>query len=254
MLLITNPINALAELEKSAALRRAPKGGLRHTDGTAYGGGQFIPAALWEGEKQAGKDGLTPLLADTADALQFLRLSYQQNSALALHPQITQQYKVPVIPLSTIEARLKATIRKSYNESFLLGKRSAGNLASITPQEAKALLKVRRDEFRFLKGFLSDLRTGGGTMEYGQRMEAYGNAVKEAYWLGWCLGDMSETRRIYWVRGLTSDSCKDCKRFEAHGPYTASEFQAEVLGKGYLPQGGSLACIGIHCKCRLEDA
>lgn len=253
MLLITYPTETLAKLAKSAALRRAPKGGIKHIDGKDYGGGQFIPDALWEGEKQSGKDGLAPLLTDTADALQFLRLSYQQNAALAQHPEIARQYQIPVIPLTTVEARLKATIRKSYNEAFLLGKRSVGNLTSITNDEAKALLKVRRDEFKFLRGFLSDLRAGGGTMEYGQRMEAYGNAVKEAYWLGFFRGNMDATRRISWVRGQTSDSCRDCIRFEAHGPYTVEAFLMEVVENGYLPQSGKLDCVGIHCQCRLEN-
>ena len=247
MFILTNP-----PLVKS--LRRAPAGGIRHGDtGRHFAGGQFIPADLWAQEKQAGREGLAPLLAETADALQFLRLSYQQNSALSAHPEIAQQYKIPVIPLSTVEARLKTTIRNAYRDAFLLGKRTVGNLTSVTPAEAKALLKVRKDEFKFLRGFLTAMRTGGGVMEYGQRMEAYGNAVREAYWLGWCIGDKSPTRRISWVAGSTSDKCVNCVAFAAHGAYTMPEFMDQVLGLGFLPQSGKLACRGIHCLCSLSD-
>ena len=236
------------------SLRRAPAGGIRHPlSQRMFAGGQYIPADLWNREKQAGKDGLSPLIAETANTLQFLRLSYQQNVALSAHPEIAQQYKIPVIPLTTVEARLKTAVRNSYRDAFLLGKRTVGNLTSVTKAESKALLKVRKDEFKFLRGFLSDMRTGGGVMEYGRRMETYGNAVREAYWLGWCLGDTSESRRISWLMGPTIEKCDDCVRFNAHGAYTRAEFIAEVLGKGYLPQGGTLACHGIHCLCSLSD-
>lgn len=244
----------LPALPLTKSLRRAPKGGIRHdATGKQYAGGTFIPAALWESERTAAKDGLATLLTETADALQFLRLSYQQNAALAAHPDIAHQYKIPIIPLSTVEARLKTTIRNGYRDAFLLGKRAAGNLTGITPDEAKALLKVRKDEYNFLRQFLSAMRGGGGVMDYGQRTEMYAMAVREAYWLGWVLSNLASTRTITWKRGETSDSCVDCCRFEAHGPYTAAEFWHDVASKGYLPQAGKLKCLGRHCRCFLTD-
>ena len=239
----------------SKSLRRAPKGGLRHdTTGRQYLGGQFVPAALWEQQKQAGKDGLAPLLADVGDALQFLRLSYQQNAALQQHLDLVEQLKIPTIPLTNVEARLKATIRNAYRDAFLLGKRTAGNLTGITPDEAKALLKVRKDEYIYVRRFLADMRTGAGVMDYGRRMDYYAAAAREAYWLGWVMASRTSRRMISWMRGPTSDSCEDCVRFEQHGPYTADEFYREVASLGYLPQSGRLQCLGKHCQCRLEES
>ena len=238
----------------SKSLRRAPKGGIRH-DATnkMYGGGQFVPAALWEQQKQAGKDGLAPLLAETGDALQFLRLSYQQNAALQQHLDLAQQLKIPTIPLTTVEARLKATIRAAYEQAFLLGKRTGGNLTGVTPDDAKALLKVRRDEYKYLKGFMADMKAGAGVMDYGRRMEYYANAVKEAYWLGFVRGDSSPTRRIEWRMGETLEKCQTCVDMAAKGPMTMAEFLPYVR-RQILPQSGALICKGRHCQCRLVDA
>ena len=236
------------------SLRRAPKGGIRHdATGKRYIGGQFVPAALWEQQKQAGKDGLAPLLADVGDALQFLRLSYQQNAALQQHLDLVAHLKIPTIPLTTVEARLKATIRNAYRDAFLLGKRTVGNLTGITADEAKTLLKVRRDEYIYVRRFLADMRSGAGVMDYGRRMAAYQNAVRQAYWTGYVLGDVSATRRIRWTFGPTEEHCTTCAGMVAKGPMTMAEF-LPYLRQDVVPQSGALECKGISCQCRLTDA
>lgn len=247
------PLNQPIIITLSKSLRRAPKGGIRHdTTGKHFRGGQFVPAALWEQQKQAGKDGLAPLLAETGDALQFLRLSYQQNAALQQHLDLAAQFKIPTIPLTTVEARLKATIRNAYTEAFLLGKRTVGNLTSVTPEEAKALRKVRREEYIWLRGFMNDMKAGAGVMDYGRRMAAYANAVRQAYWTGWVYGDKSPGRMVRWAYGPTEEHCESCSGMVAKGPMSIADFLPYVE-RDLVPQSGALFCKGILCRCVLED-
>ena len=224
--------------------RRAPKGGIE-----AYRGGQFIPTELWQQERRKAADALPDLLDAFGDRLQFLRLMYEQNHALAVEGTT----KVKLVPLTTIEAQMKSAVREAYQRAFLLGKRASGNLMSATEDEIAWVKKIRLDEFKYLRNFLGDIRTDGGVMSYETRADMYVMATRELYFLGWVLGNRDPKRRILWRRNPKKESCSDCLRFAEHGPYTFAEFMRDVLGKGFLPCSGRLKCLGYRCGCTLED-
>lgn len=227
--------------------RRAPRGGLVAPE-RFYRGGQFLPTVVWEQQKREAKASMPGILERFGDNMQFLRAVYEQNAALAAEGLT----KVKLLPLTTVEARMKATVRSAYEEAFLAGKRSTGNLTAVTDAERKVVRALCRDEYKYLRGFLSDMRGGQGRMPYEQRMEYYQMAARELYNLGFVLGDLRPGRALRWIFGDTQH-CRDCKRFADHGWYTISDFIREVLTPGYLPQSGKLACLGRHCKCSLEE-
>jgi hypothetical protein len=192
---------------------------------------------------------LPGLLQEFDTSLQFLRQVYEQQVALGKEGKTG----VSLIPLSTVEARLKSEIRTTYARAFLLGKRSAGNLTSATPEEQASVMRLRRDEYRYLRGFLGDMRAGGGKMAYDRRMEMYGAAARELYWLGWAMGDTRPGRMIEWRMDAAKEHCGDCLRYSEHGPYSVEQFLREVVSMGHVPQSGALECLGFHCGCWLQD-
>lgn len=227
------------ELLKS--LRRAPAGGLH-----GYRGGQFLPAQIWESEKRAAEEALPARLLAFGDDLQALRELYEQNSAL-IREGVT---RVKLIPLSTVAARMKTTVRRAYDDLFLLGKRASGNLRSMTEQDRRAVKALRIDEYRYLRRFLADMHGQTGVIDYASRMDYYRAAGREVFWLGWLLGDQSLERRIAWDLGPT-EHCGDCLRIANGNPYTVADFIAKVLP--YLPNSGRLECLGYNCRCRLVE-
>jgi len=258
-------------LEKS--LRRAGRGGITDTatpgaDAVSFAGGQFIPVSLWEKEKGRANDALPGLLADFGAELDFLRAVQEQNAAIrrAQSPQLSVAGKpaaglseteslsspllMPTIPTSTVEARMKSAIRANYRRAFELGKRAAGNLLGITASDERVLETSRRDEYTFLRKFLSDIEARRGTMPYAERMNWYALAARELFWLGFVFADTKATRTITWHLGDTIH-CADCARLA--GSHDAESFARGVRETGMVPQSGALACRGFHCKCRLSD-
>lgn len=246
MILVRPGARRLLLLRKS--LRRAPSGGYSHA-GREFRGGQFIPRAAWEHEKQIAAEALPALIEAADDKAQFLLQIYQQNAALLTEGTT----KVKIVPLEKIERQIRKVIRESYSQAFRFGKRAAGNLTSITPAEAARLKRLRLDEYTFLRRFLADVRNGRGRLDYATRMGMYANAIREAYWRGFVLGDRSPERRLKWAFGGTVEHCKDCAAYEARAPFTVQEFIRGPLRKGHLPQAGKLECKGIKCQCKIVE-
>lgn len=224
---------------------RAPKGGI-----SRYKGGQFIPRALVEQEKRVAQQAFGALQEEFAKDMQFLRTVGQLLSNLK-----GIDVEIPA-PLSrkTVEDRAVRAIRSYYSRAFLLGKRSAGNLLSISAEERSVLRKVRTDEYKYLRKFFQDIDDKVGKIPYEKRMAFYAHALREAYWLGYCLGDPSKERRIYWYFGNTIEHCTDCARFAARADgWPMSEFYEQAVKTGKLPQSGNLECKGFYCECYLSD-
>ncbi|PIX45304.1 MAG: hypothetical protein COZ56_02125 [Armatimonadetes bacterium CG_4_8_14_3_um_filter_58_9] len=155
---------------------------------------------------------------------------------------------------SYILHRSRRDIRIAYRDLFEAGKRSAGNALQITPEENKALEKLRRDEFLYLRNFLQDIRHGIGVMDYERRAELYGNASGEALWAGFVAGDLSHNRWLRWRLNETAEDCPDCLRLASGGRWKNGIYSAnELIRMGIFPTSGRLACT-TNCKCRLIPA
>jgi hypothetical protein len=150
-------------------------------------------------------------------------------------------------------SRGRAAIGEYYERLVRAGMQAAGNPAVLLSARERVLIdRIVRDEGDFWQGFMEDIAAGRGRMDYDERFAAYVNAAREAYWLGWVVGDMRPGRRIRWVLGET-DHCRSCLGMAQGGPYSPEAFLSAGVARGYLPQSGSLECKGIRCQCRLED-
>lgn len=214
---------------------------------TRYRGGVFIPKALVEREKSVASAAYPVLEREFGEELQYHRAVVE---TLSLVPD---GVKAP-LSMTTVEARAKATIRNAYTRAFLLGKRAAGNLTSADDSEARLLVATRRDEYTYLRRFLSDMKAGAGKLPYEQRMAYYQHALREAFWYGYLLGDRRASRRIWWSFGKTVEHCKDCASLAARTDgIPIAEFFDDLIPRGIVPQSGKLECHGLLCECWITD-
>jgi hypothetical protein len=140
-----------------------------------------------------------------------------------------------------------------YELIYRAGRQAVGDPAVLMSPEDKARVgRLVRDELDYLKGFMGDVAAGEGRMDYGARMDLYGRAAAELFWLGWTVGDFRKAREIRWVTGAT-EHCTDCRRLEEAGWMPALTFFREVAARGFLPQSGHLECVGIRCACALQE-
>jgi len=171
-----------------------------------------------------------------------------------------------------VERAAKAAIRQAYDRQFELGKRAGWNWRTIDAAEEKFLLRLRREEYVFVRRFLDDIEAGRIVMPIEQRATLYGNASQEAFWFGFLYADQSSDRYVRWVIS-DAEHCPDCLYLSGNvdeqtraayrdgklpnslppggrwgnGVYTAQE----LARLGVVPQSGKLRCT-TNCRCRLE--
>lgn len=236
-----------APLVKS--LRRAPGGGIvQPVTQTRFRGGQYIPADLWAEQKQQAKDALPALLERTGDRLQFHRQVYEQNSAL-IREGIT---KVKRVSLLSIQKQMEGVVAEAYDEAFLLGKKASGNLFAMTDADRKIVRAIREDEFKYLRGFMKDIRNEDGVMSYELRADFYKIAVRELWHMGFVVGNKTPGRYLKFTLGPT-EHCKSCLFMAKFGWMAVKEFIALVARYGLLPASGKLDCKGYRCQCRVLE-
>jgi hypothetical protein len=172
---------------------------------------------------------------------------------------------------SQTERALQGAIREAYSTQFAQGRVAGWNMRPGAEAEEKAAVRLRRDEFVFVKRFLDDIEHGRTRMPIEQRAMLYGNAAREAFWQGWLYADQSSDRYVRWVNH-EAEHCPDCTYMSGailpgvlknlvnpnlmspggrwgNGVYSAQE----LLKLGVVPQSGTLRCT-TRCRCRLERA
>jgi hypothetical protein len=140
-----------------------------------------------------------------------------------------------------------------YDLSYRSGLNAAGDPGVLlSPTQRAVLNRLKRDEHDYLRDFGEDMNAGRGRMPYHDRMRLYAQAAREAFWVGFVMGDLRTARQLRWVLGPT-EHCVDCRRFSQMGWVPARRFYDEVLSKGYVPQSGHLDCKGSRCQCVLSE-
>ena len=169
------------------------------------------------------------------------------------------------------ERAAQAAIRQAYARQFGLGKRAGWNWRDTDAAEDKFLLRLRREEYVFVRRFLDDIERGRISMPIEQRATLYGNAGDEAFWWGFLYADQSADRYLRWVVG-EAEHCSDCRYLAGDLPpddlakYTnpntvplggrwgVGVYSAQELALlGVVPQSGKLRCT-TNCRCHLERA
>lgn len=235
--------------DKIVILRRAPRGGIA-APARGYGGGQFIPAEIWQQERRKAAEGMPDLLDRFSDQMQYYRQVYEMSLEVQGFPDYIQRKKW--VPLDATEHQMKVAIRQAYDDAFQLGWRAAGNLS--TPPNQTLVKKTRIDEYIYLRKFLKDISDGAGRMPYDVRMDYYAFAARELYNLGFVLANLDPRRRITWKLGKTEKHCELCPEIAAKGPIPVRDFVDQYAAKQILPQSGRLPCLGRYCDCRLEES
>jgi len=171
-----------------------------------------------------------------------------------------------------VERAAKAAIRQAYDRQFELGKRAGWNWRSVDPAEEKFLVRLRREEYVFVRRFLDDIEAGRIAMPIEQRATLYGNASQEAFWWGFLYADQSSDRYVCWVIS-DAEHCPDCLYLSGNvdertraayrdgklpnslppgGRWGNGVYSAQELARlGVVPQSGKLRCT-TNCRCRLE--
>lgn len=166
--------------------------------------------------------------------------------------KLLQEYIDPNNPRTrgSTEWWLKYHIKVFYQVEVNEGRKAAGNLDTLSAWEEKELTKLRRTEFKFLKGFLDDIDAGRGKMPYPRRMRMYADAASGPFWLGFVMGDRSKTRRIKWVWNPLSDHCLTCRAL--HDRVWTVEGFIEWYRKWHIMPGKCVKCLS-NCTCCLKD-
>lgn len=149
----------------------------------------------------------------------------------------------------SVEWWMKREIRYFYRHAYLEGLRSAGNYRPLDEWGDKTLVRLRRDEYRYLRQFLDDVDARAGVMNYRRRMRMYADALSGVYWLAFVRANRSSRRRIRWVR-TPAESCPTCVKLDGR-KWTPQDFLRWYKRFGILPGKGT-QCLS-NCKCRLED-
>lgn len=238
---------------KNATTEKAVAPHQSHVQQRARASGRFVPFSV---RREAARDagGRFVKRLEPAERQEAERLADRERALLA-RQLARHKGDLQLQRLDADEAakRGREAIEEYYERIFRHGLQAAGNPGLLlTPRDRALLARLIRDEGDFWAGFMADIAAGKGTMDYDRRLGLYEQAAREVYWAGWALGDFRPARRIRWQTS-PAEHCASCVRLHRNGvAYTVREFVRDVLGKGFLPQAGSLDCR-TNCKCRLEE-
>jgi hypothetical protein len=245
---------------------------------------------LSAGEQKAARREFLSLQQDFGNELKaemdgVLDRWQQLERAMQAAPGLAAEYMRPMVQKEDQRTyqRLRPLLRRSYGQAFRLGLRAAGADRALHGNEEEVLARLRRNEFQYAENFLTDVRHGEGTMDYGKRANLYVNALEEAYNLGMVYGDQSANVYYRWKTSKT-ETCPDCgyisgnvkgylKQFKGAatrqeheaalreaeagrsmpigGRWGNGVYSAQELAKlAVVPRSGSLTCT-TQCGCRL---
>lgn len=162
-------------------------------------------------------------------------------------------YTAERIPREEWQRRCIRDIQDAYERLYRLGKQAVGDPGvALAPQDRAIVNRLAKDELTYLEQFGKDVDAGVGILPYEERMALYALAGREAFWLGWVMGDQRRARDLRWVLGPT-EHCKDCQRFAEMGWLPVARFVKEIVSQGFSPQSGALECQGHRCKCAIRE-
>ena len=184
---------------------------------------------------------------------------------------------------------LDKTFKTHYETAFAHGLRAGGATREMVQNEEEMVKRLRLNENAYAQNFLTDIVQAEGTMSYKRRAKLYGQALEEAYWMGYVYADLSADRYIQWKLGRggrgrgwkEAEHCPDCSWLSGEGHWLVEDGIFEKLGiadeaeararglggrwgngvylarelaaMGIFPQSGKLTCT-TNCKCVIVPA
>lgn len=157
-------------------------------------------------------------------------------------------YQNEELSFTRLDSRCSIALKATVEEVFKLGMRSvglvkaAGSSYDLTDNEKKWLKSYVREEMKYFRKFLRQVRDKPGRKDIKRRVGLYASSLKSVYEAGRVLSVGPEVL-IYWTLE-SSNPCPDCILLSKHNPYTPSSLPT-------TPKAGATRCLS-HCYCTLR--
>lgn len=143
---------------------------------------------------------------------------------------------------------MRGNVRRVATVMYLIGR---GGRYQMTQRDWGLLGRYLREQYRYINRFAQDIVDGRYTTEQeavvAGRMYLYDLKAKEMYERANLEKYRGTEQRVIWEYLPEKMHCPDC--LERHG----KEFLvSELIRTGIWPQSSALACLGIHCGCRVR--
>src|SRR5215813_2521411 len=103
------------------------------------------------------------------------------------------EYMTKKITAGQLKARLQGELRTAYRQAFQYGLQASGWTQGVESADERWLKSVYRAEWKFLNGFITDMRNDQGTMSYGERLLMYRDSIDNLFWSGKVEGSPQES-------------------------------------------------------------
>jgi len=147
--------------------------------------------------------------------------------------------------------QMMLSIERGFTQAWYEGAKIYGiNPSELSDEERDALRAEIIKETNFIdalgQAVIATNRASGGKLEpLYARTELWVAAYNRVITLASTYA--AKDQKHIWRRGMTRESCRDCKRYEG------KIHRMSVWRKyGAIPQSYDLACHGYHCMCSLE--
>lgn len=140
---------------------------------------------------------------------------------------------------------------RAQADAFVLGRRSTDPKADgFSDAEADMLAARHEAQTKYFRGFVQDVQTGKGRMDYGQRADLYGKALWSSYTRGESVDwDETDTKRYIWVMDTDAEHCATCiERARVSRQKGGFRF-SELATVGFPGEGTD---CGVNCRCHVR--
>jgi hypothetical protein len=156
---------------------------------------------------------------------------------------VLQSYQDGEITIEQFKKMVQAEIRNGWAEAYQHGVGSVGNPFGVYDEDLSWLKGARAEEYKYLSGFVDDLDSDEGAMDYETRMGMYADTLAGIFHHGQVEGSPDNVE-IYWRMDPSKENCDDCIELAANSPYTKDTLPS-------CPGDGSTICLS-RCGCSLE--
>ncbi len=155
---------------------------------------------------------------------------------------------------NVVERDARATLRDAYRAMWQKGREAADNFKPLSADESAELERMYRRQQNFYLNLLKDREQSIGRLSFERRIAMYGAALKQAFWAGQVLADLSSDIYWAWQLGDAEENCGDCPKIARGGRWKSGIYSARELARlGLFPGAGHTEC-GTGCKCYLQLA
>jgi len=181
------------------------------------------------------------------DQIEKAELKDLKNTMYNSLSSLLQKYINGEISANQFKNSARKEFKVAYEQAFMTGSKASGlnlKLVSMPKEDKKWLTKIRKEEYKYLENFLSDVTNGKGKMDYFDRLRMYIDFVDSIYDAGKVEAMPTNGTTIHWILDEACDNCPDCVGYAANSPYNPETLPT-------TPGAGSSRCLS-NCKCTLK--